>query len=232
MVLKRKRSDSEMSFSSSPPPNTMNIDNYSPLSYPQSIQENAPAHLSSRTRKRYRDNRPSESTIHRMPPVIDSYALAYPLTLMSTTEHTLSLLFSAQKNPQTAPLQIHAPAPVAPSNESNHQSSLHSFWSLPARQSSCNSSNSSTTSTSPTNYFQVTNCEDCHASLNSTDGDSMDIDIDIDTNGSSLNHGCSACSRQVCYHCAVSNLGGQRHCLMCAGKTKRWEGGIGWVDQD
>ena len=70
MVLKRKRSDSEIScssslFSSPPAPsNFMVIDTFR---CPQNTIA-TPALFSSRTRKRYRDNRPSEEDVHRKPP--------------------------------------------------------------------------------------------------------------------------------------------------------------------
>ncbi|KAA8576098.1 hypothetical protein EYC84_006260 [Monilinia fructicola] len=74
MFLKRKRSESEISTTStllssplhSNNPNSMHIDSTSIAS---------PSLLSSRTRKRHRDNRPNEETVH---------------------QHTLSLLYSAQ----------------------------------------------------------------------------------------------------------------------------------------
>jgi hypothetical protein len=72
MLLKRKRSDSEISNSSSsilsspPPLNLMDISSSSPSISPFLRDINTP-HLSSRTRKRFRDNRPSEAKIHGEP---------------------------------------------------------------------------------------------------------------------------------------------------------------------
>lgn len=61
-----------------------------------------------------------------------------------------------------------------------------------------------------------------------TGDDSMDVDMDVDVYGMGVDFGCSACGKQVCHQCAVSNLGSERMCLVCAGR-KRWVGGLGWV---
>lgn len=80
--------------------------------------------------------------------------------------------------------------------------------------------------------FQLSNCEDCDASLNGGK-DSMDIDMmDIDISNNGGNHSCSRCGKQVCSKCAVSNLGMERKCLTCAGKGEKWVGGLGWMDMD
>jgi hypothetical protein len=57
----------------------------------------------------------------------------------------------------------------------------------------------------------------------------MDLGImmDIDMSGEGGSHACSGCGRQVCHSCAVSNLGAERRCLLCAGKEKLI-GGPGW----
>ena len=52
--------------------------------------------------------------------------------------------------------------------------------------------------------------------------------MDIDMAGDGGNHACTGCGRQVCHSCAVSNLGAERKCLLCAGKEKKWVGGLGW----
>jgi hypothetical protein len=57
------------------------------------------------------------------------------------------------------------------------------------------------------------------------DVDMMDVDMAMAGEGDLA---CSACGRMVCHSCAVSNLGADRKCLMCAG-TKRGQGGPGWV---
>lgn len=60
----------------------------------------------------------------------------------------------------------------------------------------------------------------------------MDVDVDVDVGtavvGEGARHACSGCGRAVCRSCAVSNLGAERRCLLCAGGRKKWVGGIGW----
>lgn len=225
VVLKRKRSDSEISTTSSllssPLSNSfMTIDSF------QSQQQIAtPSLFASRTRKRHRDNRPSEADVH---------------------QHTLSLLFSAQNNSHPQPqARNFEQAPIAsiPMNiePERHQSSLHSFFTIPpARQSSPSSLYSSSSSspadipslnTAASYLFHATNCEDCNASLGQAgDTNGMDIDMmDLDV-ASGGNYGCEQCGKTVCHGCAVSNLGEQRRCLNCAGtRGKTWVGGLGWV---
>ncbi|KAN0092261.1 hypothetical protein V8E51_018108 [Hyaloscypha variabilis] len=225
--LKRKRSDSEISTSSSllsspPSANMMSIDSYHPIS--------TPSLFAARTRKRHRDNRPSESDVH---------------------QHTLSLLFSAQQAPQPqfqapSPFQPVQPVQSLPSNNhpiqhSTQQSTLHSFWAIPSslRHTSPSSSSSSSTNTPSTtpamdNFFRATNCEDCNASLRSSvdaGADSMDVDMMMGIDMDAREHACTACGKQVCHSCSVSNMGADRKCLSCAGR-KAWAGGIGWCDQD
>jgi hypothetical protein len=248
MVLKRKRSDSEISTSSSilssplSSSNYMNIDNFH-----SQKQIATPSLFSSRTRKRHRDNRPSESDVHRMPS--SSLLSAQSLTAPST-EHTLSLLFSAQQqypqfqfqSPSPFPSQSHSHpiASIPSSNEPTQQSSLHSFWAIPsARHGSPSSTSSNSSSNTPNtapainSFFQATNCEDCDASLNPQDNDdAMDVDMMMDIDMDSGNHACTSCGKQVCHSCAVSNLGAERKCLNCAGRKKTRVGGIGWMDQD
>lgn len=62
------------------------------------------------------------------------------------------------------------------------------------------------------------------------DGDAMEMDIDVDMyGGGASGFACQQCRRQICHQCAVSNMGEQRQCLMCAGR-RRWVGGLGWVN--
>ena len=141
------------------------------------------------------------------------------------------MLFSAQKNRQASPLPSPAPITQPPALRDIQQASLHSFWQLPNRTSSCSSSNASTSSSPPAVTYGATNCEDCDAPLVSADGDAMDVDMDIDICDGSMNHACTRCGKRVCHRCAVSNLGAERQCLICAGK-RTWVGGLGWVDRD
>jgi len=202
MTMKRKRSDSEISFCStsilsSPESNEMDIDMCISQMTRQPFRDQTPSHLSSRTRKRFRDNRPSEEIIH---------------------QNTLSLLFSAQTQPQIESL----PNPTFSTNprpaESTHQSSLHSFWSFPSHNSSASSSPSPPSFSAPVQ----TNCEDCDSNVFASDENSMDVDMVLcDT---SVDFGCSTCRKIVCNRCSISNLGADRQCLICAGKRKPGDG--------
>lgn len=73
MLLKRKRSDSEISsqsFSMSPSPTQHMASSPYPSQFNHEI---TPLHLSSRTRKRVRDNRPSEHQIHGKYPLVRAF---------------------------------------------------------------------------------------------------------------------------------------------------------------
>ncbi|KAK1826233.1 hypothetical protein QBC39DRAFT_364969, partial [Podospora conica] len=150
MVIKRKRSESELSsfssaFSSPTRPGSQSIDtltggiaqiNWGSLS----SRSSTPNHLPSRTMKRFRDNRPSESEVH---------------------QRTLNLLYSAaQRQQHQSPVETPTDAPVdmseAPAAEeqthhSSNQRSLHSFWALPSPTSSLGGS-SPRTATTPADY--------------------------------------------------------------------------------
>lgn len=243
-ILKRKRSDSEISTTSSllssPLSNPfMNFDSF------QSQQQiPTPSLFASRTRKRHRDNRPSQADVHRK--LFLALSTAELLSLTLSPEHTLSLLFSAQNShsqPQSF-IQQTQQAPIAPvpmnTESGGHQSSLHSFFTIPsARQSSPSSlsSNSSNQSADTSMHmatmpslFQATNCDDCDVPLGQGGADGMDVDMmDVDV-ASGGNYACEQCGRMVCHGCAVSNLGQQRRCLNCAGRRQKvWVGGLGWV---
>lgn len=163
-------------------------------------------------------------------------SLASPLEAKLTlnAENTLNILFSAQKQQQQQQAEPSYPEEptMSMSPPPPQQPSLHSFWALPARPTSRDSSANSGSLSTPA-YCQETNCEDCDTVLVNGDGDAMDMDIDVDMYGGggdgSSDFACSQCRRQICHQCAVSNLGEQRQCLMCAGR-RRWVGGLGWVN--
>ncbi|ESZ97263.1 hypothetical protein SBOR_2337 [Sclerotinia borealis F-4128] len=253
MYLKRKRSESEISTSSSllSSPLYSNNSNSMHIDSPSIASPNL---FSSRTRKRHRDNRPNEETVHRMLSDSNNFLFALQI-LINSTEHTLSLLYSAQRplNINTTCMPPPSPSAISPhtiiphpSNNTPHahQASLHSFWQLPStRQISpgSDSSYASSTSVSPKTithpHLLPTNCEDCDASLANREGnDGMDVDtmMDIDMYGAGEgNHACTICGKQVCHSCAVSNLGMERKCLSCAGSDmngRRWVGGLGWMN--
>ncbi|KAJ9150295.1 hypothetical protein NKR23_g3789 [Pleurostoma richardsiae] len=226
MLLKRKRSDSELSFSSngtflSSPPRPIGtaamdffgaMDTDQPASPSMTARSCTPAHLPSRTLKRFRDSRPSDEEVH---------------------QHTLNLLYSAAAAADPQPQHVLSPPATtiaaAPAPARN-QPSLHSFWNLPSAPSSASSTPCASTMSTPNGGLPVhnrpTSCEDCGAGLGSGD-DSMDVD-GYGLEGTTSDHACGACGKAVCFSCSVSNLGEQRRCLMCAGR-KVWVGGIGWA---
>ncbi|AEO67791.1 uncharacterized protein THITE_2116864 [Thermothielavioides terrestris NRRL 8126] len=207
MLLKRKRSESELSlgavFSSSQELDSGRLNRMS-----------TPSHLPSRTMKRFRDNRPSDSEVYK---------------------YTLDVLYSAQRRQHEvnhAALQLsrgaHSEAPIrllSQSHSGGQQRSLHSFWNLPEPSSSTNSLASSPAASAASSPLPalappsiVTECEDCGAALSGVDDDVM---VDADAFGT--DHACGACGKAVCFSCSVSNLGEHRRCLACAGPGR---GGI------
>lgn len=166
MVIKRKRSESELSsfssaFSSPTRPGSQSIDtlaigqiNWGALS----SRSSTPNHLPSRTMKRFRDNRPSESEVHRESPNASHRPVKTLTRTPPPSERTLNLLYSAQQRQQheTPMVEIQtdisvdmseAPATETPARHSNNQRSLHSFWALPSPTSSLGGSPPQTAAT-------------------------------------------------------------------------------------
>ncbi|KAI0868183.1 hypothetical protein GGS24DRAFT_483109 [Hypoxylon argillaceum] len=238
MQLKRKRSESELSTSTtstfnSPPrfgsfsPQSIDVsmdtDSFgfttdfpvSPLSRFSNKTLQFP-HVPGRTMKRFRDNRPTEREVH---------------------ERTLNMLYAAQRQqPSTQPhdthtsnqLQHNVPTAAQPgpssSSASSHQTSLHSFWNLPSRPSATTAAY-----LPPTSVDTPTECEDCGQSLGS---DSDDMMMDVDSLSGAEGAGCGTCGKHVCSHCSITNLGEQRRCLGCAGTTRAGNSGrnaVSWA---
>jgi hypothetical protein len=189
-------------------------------------------HLNSRTRKRLRDNRPDEETIH---------------------QNTLSRLYAAQQkhDEQTPEQQQDDNLPLTPSPTPSRaslaragsttsttstrtylkekaQTSLHTFFG--GRQPHTSSTivqipGPTITSTHPASVPQ---CEGCsaplllpsHPSTTPLDTEMMDIDNDLNLTAASNNdddgraYACASCSKRVCDTCAVR--GDWRVCLECA----------------
>jgi hypothetical protein len=213
-------------------------------SSPHSSIDSDALHLNSRTRKRLRDNRPDEETIH---------------------QNTLSRLYAAQQRHEQAPEQQDANSPLTPSPTPSRaslaraesatssttstrthlkekaQTSLHTFFG--GRQNHApptmqipgpdpQGSTATTTSTFPTSVPQ---CEGCsgplvplptsHPSTTAFDTEMMDIDGDLDlaavaaaaastSDDNGSAYACVHCSKRICDTCAVR--GDWRVCLECA----------------
>jgi hypothetical protein len=163
----------------------------------QSARSPSEDHLNSRTRKRYRDNRPDENAIYGVScwlgAVINMASLADACRCAATT---ISKLYEAQRQQPQA-----LPAPSQPTHfvqapTQPQRNTLHSFWRInhpPVRPSTAIEINLSP------------RCQDCDSSLQHED--EMELD-------DSTQKQCQICERAVCDTCAV--LGDSRICLLCA----------------
>ncbi|KAK1494835.1 hypothetical protein CTAM01_08848 [Colletotrichum tamarilloi] len=160
MAHKRKRSESELvTLFPSPARSESSIESFeSPIS-PSPIYPRAhatPSHLSSRTMKRFRDNRPSEEQIH---------------------QRTLNMLYSAQQHnqyPADAGHETNQSEPTPVPAARNTQKSLHSFWNIKSAEPRCPALAPSVDQSA----LSPMSCDDCGAGLGASDGaaDGMDID--------------------------------------------------------
>ncbi|KAI4597626.1 hypothetical protein KJ359_004330 [Pestalotiopsis sp. 9143b] len=253
-IMKRKRSESELSFSSSSTGSAFNsptrtgaaafgLSNDCELTSPLRRLMAAPSHLPSRTMKRFRDDRPSQDEIH---------------------QRTLHMLFEAAQRPETQASADHASSPPSLSHEHQHQYqprnghapqdakpvahqvSLHSFWNLPNAQSL--SAAASAAMPSPpvdASIYAPSDCEDCGRLLRGGDDVDVDDDVMMDVDGAGdrggfgagrgdVQTGCAGCGKHVCSHCSITNMGDRRRCLGCAdtGATRKgWVGGGGGLQQ-
>lgn len=221
MLLKRKRSEADLVATSPFSTTSINSSTREPSQSPTlpysshfqpsnvtswpSTPSNAPrAYLHSRTRKRYRDNRPEQEKVHGMLQFSSPYRPAESVV----KENTLDKLFTAQRTrPHAAPI-LSQSAPLTPLPPAqSQQSSLHSFWKLPG-----------TAEISPAQgglgaqRQECGRCEDCDRVLE-MDGDGMDFPM-MDVDVVAADHACSGCRRRVCGLCSVDRRG--RVCLQCA----------------
>ncbi|KAH6620238.1 hypothetical protein C7974DRAFT_228734 [Boeremia exigua] len=147
-----------------------------------------PSDWGNRTRKRVRDNRPDNHTIH---------------------ETTVHKLFLAQRHhPHASP--VLAPTQPAIAVSKPQKSTLHSFWNISAPPAHAPLFSYQTTHQ---DSMQGPRCEDCDARLELED-DGMDIDMDMDSAEGAGPFACHGCAKSVCGTCAV--VGDARHCLQCA----------------
>lgn len=247
MLLKRKRSEDELSsFSSSSPlvpassgdVTTLDMDvdmdmdqcidsPLSALTIRSPTRSCTPSHLPSRTFKRLRNGRPSDREVHQNTLQMLYRAQQRPLEPQNALSPQPPASSSIPPSPVPA-VQPHSPAMSAPAQG---QRSLHSFWSLPSsRQPPPEPTLSSFLGPSVEDMVdQPTTCGDCGVELGGEDA-AVDDGYGFETYISS----CSLCRKAVCFSCSVSNLGEQRRCLVCAGKEdrqKRWVGTDGWASE-
>ncbi|KAF6785569.1 orf21 protein [Colletotrichum musicola] len=191
MVLKRKRSGSELVTAfTSPARSDSSIESFdfplSPsLAFPRAFA--TPSHVSGRTMKRFRDNRPSEEEVH---------------------QRTLNILYSAQQQPEQIPAETApSPTPEAPVARGT-QRSLHSFWNIRSSAPQISAASAPVVNQAA---LQPSSCEDCGAGLGPSDG-SMEVDgVEVEGScGACGRHVCSHCSvtnlgeQRRCLRCARS----------------------------
>lgn len=161
-------------------------------------------HLNSRTRKRYRDNRPNEEQVHGMclPHAMHDQGL-----IREIVASTMNKLFDAQReHPDAAPI-LSQSLPVR-QQHALQKSTLHSFWQLPKHSSVM------TPHIEPMHVLPSQSntsglvCDDCDRALISPDA------MDIDEAMFEEETACRACGKHVCDTCAVA--GDERKCLECA----------------
>ncbi|KAF2110369.1 hypothetical protein BDV96DRAFT_501234 [Lophiotrema nucula] len=167
----------------------------------ESRRERLHSDIGSRTRKRFRDNRPDERAIH---------------------ESTINKLFSAQRNhPHASPVMSESHPSVVQHAPTVQKSTLHSFWKLPAPPVQAPAMQVQHDQAAPANW-EAPRCDDCDAPLQH-DSNAMDVDMDFDGSGSDSQFACHDCGRKICGTCAV--VSNSRHCLQCATTSRdsgRW----------
>lgn len=226
MLLKRKRSantltspttDSPSNTVQSFYPNTKPI--ISPFQHPSkqiNFDAETPSYLSTRTRKRHRDNRPDAEAVHGastcwLGAVIQMRALA---DVTRVAASTIQRLYQAQRE------NVAAEPGVAPGQQQQHfqqeqeqyrpaqaqKSTLHSFWRI----------EQPIPTAMPVQRVEITQeprCEDCDGGLR--DEGAMDVD-----EGSIEDKACGSCRRPICDSCAI--FGRERICAGCAGCERGW----------
>lgn len=195
-----------------------------------------------RTRKRFRDNRPDEDSIHGKPNPQSLCAPAATLqptiTNHTMTASTLNKLFAAQRDhPHATPTPTPTPTltpidslaqPCRPVLFHPQKSTLHAFWKqLPAPPVRPHIFPLQPRHP-PHTLLPRPQCDDCDAVLHSESGhldSSMDMAVDVDMGDAAETSAfaCHACGKRVCGTCAV--VATRRFCLGCAtsgGRGSRW----------
>ncbi|KAI0396496.1 hypothetical protein F5Y17DRAFT_419325 [Xylariaceae sp. FL0594] len=228
MQLKRKRSESELSTSTTCTSNSplqfgqsntpckpsqdvysFNYTPNSPLSpLPHYDRNLAVARAPGRTMKRFRDNRPSETEVHQR-----------TLDILYAAQRQQHQMSSQSREMHTVLGQLNDPVSAQPASSSaSHQASLHSFWNLPPRPLALPASNLPDVLTEA-----PTECQDCGQRFQ--DGD--DLMMDGGDVAATVGTECGSCGKHVCSNCSISNLGEQWRCLMCAGTSAKDKAGCG-----
>ncbi|KAG7002274.1 sphingolipid long chain base-responsive protein PIL1 [Physcia stellaris] len=159
---------------------------WTPDASPPSSANSIDKHLHSRTRKRFRNSRPSEETVH---------------------ENTYSLLFAAARSPtpnvpprpKPSPIQSASSSSTSTSSQPRTQSSLNAFWQhLPPAPAP-----TSPPPPPPHTTVPMPRCEDCDLCLYppssppaSADVDMSGMDIDTDERESGREFECEGCGRR------------------------------------
>jgi hypothetical protein len=218
MALKRKRSsitsassssssDVGGTFYSAPSPlSSMFFAQSKPLSMPfgkRDAEDSLDCQLNSRTRKRYRDNRPDEQIIFGM----SRYSRAADATQLTDisqlTANTISKLYDAQRRlPDTAAIPSPDTQMTPEFTQPVQRNTLHSFWKV--NQPACATPSAVERSLG----ILEMRCEDCDTALRSEDA--MELDDSSFRNELTCRH----CCRMVCDGCAL--IRESRMCLSCA----------------
>ncbi|KAJ0108015.1 hypothetical protein J7T55_008151 [Diaporthe amygdali] len=162
-------------------------------------------------------------------------------------QNTLQMLYRAQQRayqPQhvlsppttTSPAALPSPTaslqPHSPQAPAQNQRSLHSFWNIPSKPQPPPPLGILSPAPAPSVDAIVDRPTSCD-----------DCGVDLGGEEAAVDDGygfetyissCSLCCKAVCFSCSVSNLGEQRRCLVCAGKQdtgKRWVGGAGLASE-
>lgn len=224
MALKRKRSTTLQSSSPSTATTTSSPLSSSPLpafytnskptasiqppdktwSFPTYASD--PYAPSSRTRKRHRDDRPTDAVVHGQSPcwigaVISMSSLA---DVCRVAACTMSRLYAAQRE-RPMPEPAAAVQPHQMGTGEAQKSTLHAFWSIraPPRQTH----GGDLAMAGEPGPKCGGRCEDCDGDLQSQDA--MDVD------GPWGDRTCYSCRRNICDACAV--MENERVCSACIG---------------
>jgi hypothetical protein len=194
-------------------------------------------HLNSRTRKRFRDNRPDETTIHQN--TLSKLYSAQKYDHKRGSEDAAMLLSPSPTSSRASLASMHSSSSTAINNTNQQkqkaQASLHVFFGggaassqnrpppnraplqPPAEDPQSNAHLHSSVSPSTT----IAACEDCSAPIllphPTTDTEMMDLDADLlltSAGGEGDAYSCVQCCKRVCDTCAVR--GDWRMCLECA----------------